>query len=293
MTRCFFRFPSMLLLSISIFSTIGRASDDVLIVEGPLEYLVCITSDRLNLRDETLNKVLFAANRHAIAKPVQSFGEDKKEKAIDGVTYTFIKVQIPEHQANPNMGWVAEIYIKPKSECSNWSEPPAPPEKMAEWTFPTLNRPTHSYKTGARRYGASRSSGQRYHAAADLYRVHGEKVLSVNAGKVIRDRYYFYEGTYAIEIRHTDGKVARYGEINGTVAKGIALNATVTSGQNIGFIGTVNSGCCNPMLHFELYDGTATGALTRSGDKFNRRSDLMDPTNLLTEWEYNKFGTSY
>ncbi len=286
-------FSGFLFIATISLSKASSAADEVRIVEGPLEYLACIVGASLNLRDETLNKVLFTVKRHEPAKLVQSFGEDKKEKIIAGVKYTFVKVQFPARQEDPNIGWAAEMYIKPKSECSNWSEPPNPPEELAEWTFPTLKRPTHSYKTGARRYGASRSGGQRYHAAADLYRVNGEKVLAANAGKVIRDRYYFYEGTYAIEVKHTDGKVARYGEINGKVATGVSLNATVTSGQNIGFVGTVNSGCCNPMLHFELYEGTATGALTRSGNKFNRRSDLMDPTTLLTDWEFDRFGVSY
>ncbi len=286
-------FSTMLAAIILILGNSALASDDVRVLEGPLDYIACMAGERLNLRDETLSKVLFTVKRHEPAKVVQSFGQDQQEKTIDGVKYVFIKVQFPERTEDPNIGWVAQVYIKTKSECGNYTEPAPSPVPLSEWTFPTVKRASQSYKTGARRFGASRSGGSRYHAAADLYRVHGEKVLSVNTGKVIRDRYYFYEGTYAIEVKHSDGKVARYGEINGQVAAGVGLNKVVASGQNIGFVGTVTSGCCNPMLHFELYQGTATGALTQGGNKFNRRSDLIDPTSLLTEWEHDKFGVSY
>jgi hypothetical protein len=36
------------------------------------------------------------------------------------------------------------------------------------------------------------------------------------------------------------------------------------------------------MLHFEMFDGTATGPLTVKGaGSFSRRSDLQDPTEFL------------
>jgi len=64
-------------------------------------------------------------------------------------------------------------------------------------------------------------------------------------------------------------------------------------GQTIGYVGKVNSGCCEPMLHFELYSGKLTGALTQSGTKFQRRKDLVNPSALLTELEKLKFGVAY
>jgi murein DD-endopeptidase MepM/ murein hydrolase activator NlpD len=118
-------------------------------------------------------------------------------------------------------------------------------------------------------------------------------VVSVNSGKVIRAPYYFYQGTYALEVKHSDGKVVRYGEITGKKPTGVTLNSALTAGQVVVYVGKVNSGCCTPMLHFEMYAGTATGALTTSGNKFNRRSDLMDPTTYLSTWEKAKFGVSY
>ena len=143
-----------------------------------------------------------------------------------------------------------------------------------------------------RAFEASRSGGRR-HAACDLYRTTNEAAVSVAAGKVVRSQYYFYQGTYAIEVEHVGGKVARYGEITGKSASGTGINQYVKAGQTIGYIGKVNSGCCTPMLHFEIYSGTADGDLTRSGNKFNRRSDLLDPSPYLRDWERAKFGTSY
>lgn len=90
-------------------------------------------------------------------------------------------------------------------------------------------------------------------------------------------------------MRHTGGKVVRYGEVTGKAAPGISLDRTVAPGQVIGYVGKVNSGCCTPMLHFEMYSGAASGALSQGGNKFNRRSDLIDPSSYLTDWEKQKF----
>lgn len=260
---------------------------------GSLDYVVCISGNSLNVRDESLNKVLFAVNRHSSAKPVQSFGTDRLKKIVDGVEYTFIKSEFPETTSSMKTGWVAEKYLVTRQECPGaaLSSPVESPAAQT-WTFPTLLRPSVSYKEGMRRFKASRSGG-RLHAACDLYRVTGEQANSISSGTVIRDKYYFYEGTYAIEVKHTGGKVARYGEITGKTAPNIGLNKKVQTGQTIGYVGKVNSGCCTPMLHFELYSGTASGSLSQGGNKFQRRKDLMDPTLLLVDWEKFKFGASY
>jgi hypothetical protein len=274
-------------------------------VNGSFDYIACISGNVLNVRDESLSKVLFTVNRHDRALPVQSFGTDKFEKVIGGVTYNFMKVQFPDRTIEPNIGWVADDYIKMKSQCANYVETPAPTPAPAPvpapdtgtvsdaWIFPTLKRPTDSYKTGQRKFQSNRDGGARWHAAADLYRVNGEEIAAVTDGKIIRDRYFFYQGTYAIEVQHTGGKVVRYGEVTGKSAPGSGLGKSLSAGQTVGYVGTVNSGCCKPMLHFEMYTGTATGALTQSGNKFGRRKDLMDPTDLLTTWEKAKFGQSY
>lgn len=258
-------------------------------VSGAMDYVICTDSSQLNVRDESLNKILFQVARFASVKPVQSFGTDQMEKTIGGHTYTFTKIQVA---ANADQtGWIAEDYLKLRSQCPG-AEVKEPDYRTGTWTFPTNKRATTSYKSGMRKFKAGRSGG-RLHAACDIYRVKGEPAVAVNSGTVIRDRYYFYQGTYALEIKHSDGKVVRYGEITGTAASNIAAGKTVATGQTVGYIGKVNSNCCEPMLHFEMYTGTATGSLSQSGNAFQRRKDLMDPSNLLTEWEKTKFGTAY
>ena len=266
--------------------------DGVEVQSGLLDYVVCIDGSVLNVRDESLNHVLFTVPRHASIKPVQSFGVDRLTKTIDGVPYIFTKAEFPGQR----IGWVAERYVMTRQECAGTAptmEPNVPPPVVStEWTFPTVLRPGVSYREGMRRFSAARSGG-RLHAACDLYRVINEQVVAISSGKVIRDKYYFYEGTYALEIKHSDGKVARYGEITGKNAPGVSTNQSVSTGQIIGYIGKVNSGCCTPMLHFELYTGALTGALSQSGNSYQRRKDLMDPTNLLMNWEKEKFGQSH
>lgn len=269
--------------------TAGLASN-----EGAMEYVACIDGAELNVRDESLNKILFTAGRFEKLKPVQSFGTDKVQKTIDGKVYTFVKVQVESRPMDANTGWIADQYLKLRSQCAGAQVADDTPVLAPNdaWNFPTHARPTANYKSGQRKFKAGRSGG-RLHAACDLYRKKNDVAQAVSGGKVIRDRYYFYQGTYALEVKHTDGKVVRYGEITGTAASGTSSGATVQSGQTIGYIGKVNSNCCEPMLHFEMYSGNKSGALTTSGNSFQRRSDLIDPSAYLTEWEKAKFGTNY
>jgi len=67
----------------------------------------------------------------------------------------------------------------------------------------------------------------------------------------------------------------------------------VTPGQPIAKVGKLDS-IKNSMLHLELYDKSAQGALTQkigptketaNGVPFRRRVDLFDPTAKLNEWK--------
>lgn len=260
------------------------------VVEGSIDDVICTSSSSLNVRESTLKKVIFAAKRLESVKKTQSFGTTEKTAVIGGKTYTFIEVQFPT-RANVN-GWVAKDFVKNRTQCGVVTPAPLPVNTNA-YVFPTIARPSVSYLTGQRAFGSSRGGGSRAHAANDLYRVKGEKVVAVAAGTVIRDIYSFYEGTYALEVKQADGRVVRYGEITGTRAPNIKSGSAITPGQVIGYVGKVNSGCCTPMLHFELYSGKSTGALTRSGNKYVRRSDLVNPTQDLRGWEMKTFGKSY
>jgi hypothetical protein len=150
---------------------------------------------------------------------------------------------------------------------------------MADFIFPLRQRPVSSYHDGGRKFGARRSNGTRKHAGCDLIAPRGTEVLAMDSGKVIRGPYHFYSGAYALEIRHSNGKVVRYGEIMKIVPAGISAGARVSRGQVIASVGQLKSG--NAMLHLEIYSGSASGKLTQAGNKFKRRADLIDPTPYL------------
>jgi murein DD-endopeptidase MepM/ murein hydrolase activator NlpD len=158
------------------------------------------------------------------------------------------------------------------------------------YTFPLPVIPSQSYKEGGRRFGAGRDNGARKHAGCDLIVPPGTPVCAIANGYVRVDPYYFYNGSYALEVVH-DGIVVRYGEIlpmafNSSkldLLPEIKKDAKVIKGQVIGYIAKMTGG--SSMLHFECYSNSAlNGGLTdksKSGGAYKRRSDLMDPTNLL------------
>lgn len=275
--------------------------DETNVIEGGHENVVCIGSDTLNVRNVDLDKVLFSAQRGEKVKIFQGFdGETKQTKEIGGVEYTFIKVQFADREeSDETEGWVAESFVQPKSTCKHVNNNTFVRDRTAKITsiddpacceFPTVKRPTHAYTSGMRRFAAGRSKGKRLHAACDLYRYKNEPALAIGPGKVIRGKYYYYQGTYAIQVRHDGGHIVVYGEITGKNPKGVVQGARVKMGDRVGYIGKVNSNCCRPMLHFELYSGEGKGPLRVVGkNKFQRRSDLMDPTQYLLKWEDGKF----
>jgi murein DD-endopeptidase MepM/ murein hydrolase activator NlpD len=146
--------------------------------------------------------------------------------------------------------------------------------------FPVTFRPSQSYKTGMRAFGANRSGGRK-HAGCDLYAPNGTAIRAIKNGTVIQD-YPFYLGTRALEIDHGDILV-RYGEIS-RVASGIKADASVLRGQVIAYVGELKfpSGTKMSMLHIEFYKGTSSGPLTVNGAlPYKRRADLINPTSYL------------
>ena len=162
------------------------------------------------------------------------------------------------------------------------SPPPAPhPAVAADFVFPQRKRPALDYKSGGREFGARRSGGRRKHAGCDLKAPKGTEILAMADGRVIRGPYAFYGGTFALEVRHANGMVVRYGEIDGKAPKGVRAGADVLRGQVIACVGRLDSG--NSMLHLELYAGDQSGPLTQPGNPFMRRADLVDPTPYLDQ----------
>src|SRR5690606_7650455 len=119
--------------------------------------------------------------------------------------------------------------------------------------FPTIKRPMAPYLERPRRLGSPR--GGRVHAACDLYRSNAGEAVAIEDGQLLYNLNNFYQGPCELAILHDNGYVARYGEIycNKRALKG-GTGTRVKKGQIVGYIKRVNSGCCKPMLHFELYD---------------------------------------
>jgi murein DD-endopeptidase MepM/ murein hydrolase activator NlpD len=266
------------------------------------DYRVCTSGGTLNIRNEKLNRILFRAKNGEKVKIFQGWGNNTQQRIIYGISYTFLKVQFYNRESSQKVGWAAERFIQTRENCESLVNPIGDDLPTMDnnqnitslddpdcCEFPTVKKVTHRFNSGMRRFGAGRSGGNRLHAACDLYRYKDEPVLSVAPGVVLRNKYYFYQGTYALEVKHAGGFVVRYGEITGKSPIGTKQGMRVKTGQRIGYIGKVNSNCCRPMLHFELFRGNKSGSLSTSGNRFNRRSDLMDPTDYLQRWEDRNF----
>ncbi|WP_413291469.1 peptidoglycan DD-metalloendopeptidase family protein [Bdellovibrio sp. HCB337] len=274
------------------------------VTDGKLEYVICTDEPDVDVMDPELAKVLFQADQFEAIVPIQSWNEKQKSEHIE--------VQFPERGDSQKSGWIPRSVVQLKADCKEMNNDSDSDSGSGSGDsdnyidmrdvvlntkdcckFPTIKRASQSYAVGTPRFRAQRARGRRLHAGCDLYRKRGETAVAVASGVVIRGLYYFYQGVFAIEIRHPKF-VARYGEILGSPTPGVAKGKIVKAGQEIGRIGKVSSGCCLPMLHFELYKGTTAGSLTRyRRPPYDRRSDLMDPTPLLRQWEKAQFGSSY
>lgn len=151
---------------------------------------------------------------------------------------------------------------------------------------------SYSYKTEARKFAAGRVNTTRVHAGCDLYAPLHATVKAITGGVVV-EKGSFYEGVDQISVSHPDIGVVRYGEII-QIPKNLVVGGEVTAGMTLGIIPqiiTKRGSKLHPMLHIELFKGTAAGSLTDRGNSANysfvtvrnyqRRSDLLDPTAFL------------
>ncbi len=152
------------------------------------------------------------------------------------------------------------------------------------FTFPLKSAALASYLEAPRSFGSCRDNCTRKHAGADLYAYTGTPVLAVGDGEVI-DFYEFYLGTYALVVDH-GAFVVRYGEIKANLPSGVYIGAQIRQGQGIAYVGRLQ-GLSQDMVHFERYAGWAGGPLTeRDNYPYQRRADLVDPTQDLIAWKY-------
>jgi murein DD-endopeptidase MepM/ murein hydrolase activator NlpD len=180
----------------------------------------------------------------------------------------------------------------PAADAGSVDTSPVTTSGDAQFFFPFTQVPEKNWTEDIRRFGARRSGGARAHAACDLYFPEGTIIHAVADGKVTLGPYPFYQGTFAMEIDH-GAFLARYGEIQQTTF--VHQGDHVTAGQPIAKVGNL-IGITNSMLHFELYDKSATGPLTVKNNQtartatnvpYMRRKDLIDPTEKLLVWKNN------
>jgi murein DD-endopeptidase MepM/ murein hydrolase activator NlpD len=216
-----------------------------------------------------LLKPLAALETNGVADPATV-------RAIEAFQRSVMGFRQPDGRVDPDGRTFRELLIlRPPS--GNGEEPQAQTERTER--FPLDTRPAQSYRERPRSFGAPRSGGRK-HAGCDLYAPVGTPIYAIDDGEVLTDVYFFYDNTYALEVRHPRF-IARYGEIQKNVAPGIRKGTQVRRGQLIAHVGKLAS-LNMSMLHLELYTGASTGPLTvRSNPPYMRRGDLMDPTPVL------------
>jgi murein DD-endopeptidase MepM/ murein hydrolase activator NlpD len=163
-----------------------------------------------------------------------------------------------------------------------------PSSEPSKLIYPLPRPPVASYRTGGRHFGATRSGGRRKHAACDLLAPVNTPVRAIADGRVITPSYYFYENTNAIEVLHPGIGVVRYGELSMKKIVPLRAGDRVAAGELVGYVGLLSYGAS--MLHFELYSGKASGKLTNGSSPFNRRSDLLNPSDLIDKLYRLTFG---
>jgi murein DD-endopeptidase MepM/ murein hydrolase activator NlpD len=169
------------------------------------------------------------------------------------------------------------------------SAPTQPPSLDEPIAFPLRNRNVPDYHVPRkahehhRYFGAPRKTKEgayRAHAGCDLIAAHGTPVLAVDDGEVLLYEPGFFDVTDALQVKHDNGLVIRYGEVK--AAPGFAKPKTaVRRGQVIAYVEKNTKGTA--MLHIEFYAGTKEGRLSQPGNMFRRRSDLLNPTSYLDE----------
>jgi len=215
--------------------------------------------------------------------PLKLLSVDGKigSKTIDAITefqHRVLKYKDPDGRVDPNGATLKALNQKQVLAAQPAFVKPTGTLPKSGYNFPLKSRPVESFKTGMRRFGSNRSKGRK-HAGCDLYAPVGTPVYALDDGEVLKDLYAFYLGTYALEVKHPNF-VARYGELK-SAAPSIKKGSKIKKGDLIGYIGELR-GLNMSMLHLELYSGTATGPLTvRGNPPYQRRSDLIDPTNIL------------
>lgn len=147
--------------------------------------------------------------------------------------------------------------------------------------------------------------GDRRHCGIDIYAPPKSPVLAVDTGRVLRVGIFsspeavpYWNVTYFILIRHEDGLVANYAELEQALVKegdavrggdaiglvGAVLNAEKITESSPSYVQRLKGDGHSSMLHFELYQGLPlfpSNYLGGNAFSPSRPSNILDPTAYL------------
>ena len=147
--------------------------------------------------------------------------------------------------------------------------------------------------------------GDRRHCGIDIYAPRKSAVLAVDAGRVVQVGVFtsprdvpYWNVTYYLLIRHGDGKVSKYAELEEVLVEegvkvqggaligrvGSVLNPEKITTNSPGYVQLLKKNGHPSMLHFELYQGMPPAPHDYlGGNTFNAAgpSNLLDPKPFL------------
>lgn len=152
------------------------------------------------------------------------------------------------------------------------------------WPVPCVRKiiPKSKHKRG---FARNHEEG-RFHAGVDILAPFGSDIVAIESGIVKNiflftypelDKFYKYENTYAIAIKHKDGNYALYCEIQKPKLK---IGQKIKAGQKIAKVGRIFAHRPkHTMLHFEYHSKLPKKTTKWYANK--RPKGLLNPTKYL------------
>jgi murein DD-endopeptidase MepM/ murein hydrolase activator NlpD len=174
---------------------------------------------------------------------------------------------------------------------------------MSHWPVPQSNNRTIPVSGQPGSFWEDR--GDRHHAGVDMYAPELSDVIAIEDGEVVEvkvfsgpEMIHYWNVTYSIFIKNSEGKFLRYAELHDAVVK---EGDHVQGGQLVGHVGAIlNLDKINEtspeyvqklkkkglpaMLHFEIYTQIPNNKIKYMGGNYfhnEQPADLVDPTPYL------------
>ncbi len=161
--------------------------------------------------------------------------------------------------------------------------PPPAPSPGAAPLWPLPGRPLGTKVRSARRFGALRKNGTKYHAGIDLGAPEGTVVVAPEDGRLVATQGWDGPNAKAVllETARPDGPVLFFGAVAPdswpTDAEGNLVELDVKRGEQIAVLGRYPGAKRSSMLHFEIYRrGSRNSRKWFVG--MSRPNSLRDPT---------------